>query len=314
MECPRCSEDNLPGLPACMGCGLDLGAPPPEPPALVPTVRATNPLVRKARPTPTSAKPQRTWPSQLVFLAPYLRATLWGIVPGLGALARGDRRKGLQLLGGLLGCALLYLMLWRVRVQGVVLIGALSLVLTSIIQEQRARVPARTRSNEVPGVLLAIAAMLMVWVCGALAFDAWAPMIGLAQGPNLDAGQFLLRDTPMNELRRGQLVAVEAGMFNRNNLRVAPIIALPGQAVESNGRGRVLVDGAPPGVPPLRGGNPPAWVVEAVPDGHVVLLDYSLAPVPVHNLTGVLYYRWLPQASRGPIDWPPPPSTGSPLE
>jgi len=314
MECPRCSEDNLPGLPACMGCGLDLSAPPPEPPALVPTVRAKNPLAQKSRPKPTPAKPQRTWPSQLAFLAPFLRATLWGVVPGLGALVRGDRRRGLQLLGGLLGCGLLYLLLWRFSAQSFVLVGALSLVLTSIIQEQRARVPARVRSNEVPGVLLAIAAMLMVWVSGATAFQILVPVVAVAQGPNLDAGHFLLRETPMSELRRGQLVAQGYWAPFDGNLRVAPIIALPGQKVESNGAGRVLVDGAPPLVPALRGGNPARYVVESVPDDHVVLLDNSVAPVPIDHLAGVLHYRWLPHASRGPIDWPPPPTEGRPLE
>ena len=296
----------MPGLTVCLGCGLDLTTPPPEPVSLMPQVSARNPLER--RPTPVSERPPRPIldSAGLELVVPLLQASLWGLLPGLGALQRGDpRRAGLQ-LGALVSCVVLYLLLWTHPAQDFVPYVALSIWAQAIITEQRARGAVHDGVSPWPGVLLALTMCLGLWSARGVV-SHWAfPTVSMAGGPALEAGSYLVRAVPLDELDRDSLVVRgRPGLFLYREVRVAPVIALPGQTISSDGRGTVLVDGQPPAVPPLRRGTPTRLAEQVVPPGHVVVLDQWVKPIAYEDIQGVLYYQWLPHSSRGPLQWPP---------
>lgn len=292
-----------------MGCGLDLSAPRPEPVALVPRVQAGNPLARRPEPPKPERAPRVSFDARLIAFGPYLGASLWGIVPGLGALQRGRRGLALALGAGLLLCGAVFVLAWTHPLQGLVVPALLSLVGTSILTEQRARLGRTSVIGQAPGVFLAVAMLLALYAVGAVGFEVAFPRVRLYESARLPGGHYLVHDVPAEGPALGEL-AVSGSMswtldpFDQG-VDIAPIIALAGQRVESDGQGGVWVDDAPPVVPALNNGEPRPALIEEVPPGHVVLYLLDLRAVPVDALGGILYYRWLPQAERGPIPWPP---------
>lgn len=299
----------MPGLPVCIACGFDLTAPAPEPVSVMPTVSARNPLYEGRRRPPRAT---HWWflieHPQLQLIRLLLRASLWGLLPGLGALQRGDRQLAAWQGGALVSLAVLYLLLWTIPVQAYVPWALLSLMGHAMVLEQAARVEGHRQTAQRPGVLLAMAICLLVWSAQNLAFDTVFPTVRLGGSDALRGGAFLVREVPLDEVKVGQLAVRGGGnMLEFLDSVVAPVIALPGQTISCDDKGVVRVDGVASTVPALRGGRPGQLQERVVPPGHVSLLDQSVAPISYGVMHGVLYYRWLPRTARGPVDWPPVP-------
>ena len=314
MECPRCQEDNLPGLERCLGCGQDLAAEVARPVATVPRVQAANPL--RARPPPVApAGPRRIEDAQLTLFLRVLRAAAWGLLPGLGAGLRGDRRLALLLGGAFLLCGLAWLAMWHVPLQSLAWAAALSVIATACFHEARARVALPGAPGQALALGLALALAMLVQAGVLTASGVVLPRVALGDQPNLPGGHFLVEPVPLEELSVDDLVVI--GELPRwwqlagGSVQVASVLALPGQQVRREGD-QVLVDGEPARAHAL---NPQARVplvgpeVGQVPAGAVAVYTDPVRLVRAERLAGRVHWRWLPHADRGPVDWPP----GAPL-
>ena len=248
MRCPRCQQDNLPGLPACMACGQDLAAPLVRPASTVPQVEVANPLAPARRPSAPPRRAPGLAPPGLRVLGGMLHAAAWGLVPGLGALQRRDRRLAAVLVGALLACALGLGLTWTSVIQPSFWMLGLSVLASSIYLEIRARTVQDGPSYAGAAVLLSASLALCLHALAAFSFDTWLPRVSLPTTQSLPAGQFMVERVQLQDLAPDQLVAVgEQPRFWQlltPPVEVAPVLALAGQEVRVE-EGRVLVDGLP---------------------------------------------------------------------
>ena len=241
------------------------------------------------------------WHPRLQLLRKLTRATRWGLLPGLGALQRGDRELAALQGGAVLGLAVLYLLLWTSPLQAFVPWALLALMGHAMVVEQGERVPGYLQTARRPGVLLAMAACLLVWSVQSAAFAVAIPSVSMGPTQPLEQGSFLVHELPLEEVEVGQLVVRERFLFGLGDAMVTPVVALPGQTISCDGRGTVYVDGVPSPVPALGTGRTRALSERVVPPGHISVLDLSVLPIRYSNVDGVLYYRWLPHSLRGPL-------------
>lgn len=301
----------MPGLSACLGCGQDLSRSPADLQILtVPRVATANPLKAPPRPRPAPADRAR-WDQGVVLARGILWACLWGVLPGLGPLVRGDRRTAAILAGAFLACGLAWGLLWHSALQPLAWMAALSVIASASATEARARHPGRGPLWNAATLGFAMAMALSVHVVAAFAYDTWLPRVVLGDTPRLSAGHFVVERVGPGDLQVDDLVAVgQRPAFWRildEPVLVGPVLALEGQRVESDGEG-LRVDGEPAAVhamnPGVRApGLPEGGVV--VPPGQVAVLVAPIRFVEPGELLGRLHYRWLPQEDRGPLQWPP---------
>ena len=324
MRCPRCGDDNLPGLPRCFSCAASLTEPLPPPPTQLPRVRALNPLAQKTRP-PFGISASSLSPSSLLSVIQRLP------LPSAGGLRSSAAGFGGALMGLIPG-----LPAWRAGRPGLAVAAALALLLALLLVLVTWRHASSPQAMSLVWILLFASACTGAWLELRLA-PAWRIVATLSaaltvifglrtlslviQGAfftelNVDGvgqlagGALLLRDVEIEELVTGDLVAVEQGGGQRfegyGQVVVGPILALPGQTL-SDCEGGWCVDGEPVEVPPL---NPAARLPRVgqpllVPTGSVVLLAAPIQAVPEDHLIGRVWYRWSPVEQRGPVVWPP---------
>ncbi len=335
MDCGRCGEPILPGLPTCVACGLTAGELVPEPFATVPRVRTQNPLDRRA-PSAAEAAAMRAaarvnrWRGQLGtldFTGPV--AALRGLVPGLGPARRGDRRAlGVQ-LAGLLTAVVLVALTWTSPWNTHAWLLLTFVVGSCAASEAREALdlpePGRTTSAALFGIAALFAARFAILTVLAAVY----PSVDIGGTARLQAGTYFLR--PTGDLHAGMLVGIDlhpVGLFPPAQVAVAPIVATAGQTA-SVVSGAVHVDGVPapnvtmaqvavaaPDQPPIvaRPGTivvflPPRLVPTAVLDVPGELIDSylpRLVLLPTTEVIGEVTYRWLPAEDRGRVIWPPP--------
>lgn len=312
MECPRCGEDNLPGLAHCLGCGRPLApaAADAAPTPTVPRVAPRNPLARAPAPR---ARPRRVRvaDAQLALFLRELRAAAWGLLPGLGPWRRGQRRRALVFPGALLLAGGAWVALWRSELQPLAWMGALSVLATSCLEEARARVPPVGPAGQALAFGLSVALALLVHASVLVGAGQVLPRVVLADQGALAGGHFLVRPTPVQALEVDDLVVIGQlppwWSLLRAPLVVSSVLATPGQVVELRD-GALAVDGHPPRAHPLNpGARPPALPAArlVVPPGAVATYTDPVQLVAQDRLAGRITARWLPAADRGPVQWPP---------
>lgn len=312
MECPRCGEDNLPGLAHCLGCGRPL-APAAAPAASIPTVPRVAPRNPLARASAPSARPRRAWlaDAQLALFLRVLRAAAWGLLPGLGAWRRGQRRRALAFAVAPLLALLLWLALWRSELQPLAWMGALSVIATSCLEEARARVPPVSPAGHALAFGLSLALALLLHAIVLIGSGQLFPRISVVEQAALPGGHFLVRPTRVQALVVDDLIVIGQispwWSFAPATLQVGSVLATEGQVVEVVDD-QLRVDGLPPRAHPL---NPAArapalpTVRLVVPPGAVAAYTDPVQLVAQDRLAGRITTRWLPAADRGPLQWPP---------
>lgn len=316
MECPRCGEDNIPGLAACLACGRDLSAAPPPAGPTRPRVRAANPLRRPA----ARKRPGRVVvrDRSVLLFGEIMLAALRGLPPGLGAWRRGDHRAAALLAGGAVACLLGWGLLWHSALQPLAWAGFISVLASSCLTEVRARIEGPGMGHHLAGFGFSLALALCLHVVVVVAFDVAFPRVVVATTGDLPGGHFVVEQVELTDLQVDDLLAV--GFLPRwwqlvpEPVQIAPVLAMPGQVVTRDGP-LLLVDGQPAQAHALNpgGGMPPVPQPLTVPDGQVAVLTSPVQMVRPDRIAGRLSYRWLPQADRGPFHWPPTtPEPGSP--
>jgi len=313
VRCPRCGEDNLPGLQACLGCGQDLSSDPSELEiATRPRVRAANPLAGPQRPERPRRPLIRVSDAGVILTRRVFAALLWGLLVGLGPWRRGDQRTAALLLVALAGCVGLWFALWYSAIQPVAWMGVLSVLATSAVIEARAREPRLTMEHSIVVTLFALSMALWVHVAAAFAYDSFWPRVVIPDTMAMEGGAFLVDPVIDGELEVNDLVAVGAlprfWQLAPEPVEAGPVLALPGQRVEVDD-GVLLVDGAPTQVQILNPRAVPRLVGAdgmLVPEGMVAVLIDPITLMRPEDLLGRISYRWTPAAERGPLQWPPP--------
>lgn len=334
MDCGRCGEPILPGLTACIACGLGAGESIPTPVSTAPRVRTQNPLARRqpsraedaARRAGATVTRWRAGLGTLDFTG--IIAAFRGIAPGLGpALRRDWRRASLQLGGALLAGALLA-GTWTSPWNRHAWMLFTCLIASFAATEARASLSTPEPGRTVAGILFGIAALFACRLALLTGLAAYFPSVDIGGTARLMAGTYYLR--PTTHPQTGMLVGIDlhpVGFFPPAQVAVAPIVATEGQTASIE-NGEILVDGEPAPNPTMtlarvvalpqqpvtaRPGTvilflPPRLIPTAaidVPDEMMRSYQPRLTLVPAREVLGEVVYRWLPAESRGRVIWPP---------
>jgi hypothetical protein len=308
MECPRCGEDNLPGMARCFRCGIDLAAPAPvdDPVPLVPRVRTASPL--RAGPIRKPRKQARF----RVFLPRVPRRFVamlgWGfagLVPGLEPALRRAWREAAAWAAGLVVAALLLLLLWKSH------LWPLAASASWILCGTTACRAAYARGTDIASGARFVAAFCCALMAVASARFAVAGLVSLRylrvdvrfDQTYITRGSYLVDRSRNDWASSGTVVAwrqLGEGWYWNEPVALAPVLALPGQHVASSRR-ELLVDDRPVLVDVLVPGRAVFPTRDfIVPDGTVAILGANLEPVPKDEVLGPVTYRYLPSDQRGP--------------
>ena len=306
MECPRCGENNLPGLPNCLGCGRPLLADHAAPVVTVPKVTTKNPLGQHYIAEGMSAAERGRRDLAFRFLTPrallFFRAmfaTLKGWLPGLGPFLRKEYPALRAFLAAWVILSILMALTWTSDANGWVMVGIQTLLITAGATEAYRVLPElRPAPRWVASAIFGWAGMALQMAVLFLIFNTWWMEVDIMYGtPTLPAGVYLGERNLRGGVEVGEfVVAADEAME-----LIAPVIAVAGQEVASE-RGQVWVDDKEVDVERLtRQVQPHRRATFVVPDGQVVLLNLDLEPRRISRLTGRIIWRWTPSQQRGNV-------------